>query len=297
MRASRRASAIRERRRPVLKRWPLVPPLYRMRRYSEDPWRASGWRLLDGLGVRWRRTHRGLPHAGGRATTPGVHQLHVGGRPAAPKGRQPHHRDPDGATPTRLRPATCRSSRADVDMTCFPAVVLQQPGPGGATHAAAAARPAPPEPPSSRRWCSRRMRRFGVTTMSGPRPAYLTRVARHIRRRRRRAGPPPCAASWPAARPVPRRLCELLVKGVSRAPRCSCLRVHRGRADRARARPRRCATHTGEGPARGARPVQEVELEVVTLPDRIEREVGPPARSPPRGTARWARWLVRRAAT
>ncbi|MFL5883758.1 MAG: AMP-binding protein, partial [Thermoleophilaceae bacterium] len=244
----------------VMKRWPLVPPLWRMRRYSVDRARP-GVRVLDGLaGDGGAAVSAGFPRLV-EGDTPGVISF-TSGTSGRAKGANrttgilmaQHHAL---ARDLPLEPG-------DVDMTCFPAVVLHNLACGVTTVLPPLdlRHPATVDPPL----VTEAMRRFSVTTMTGA-PAYLTKLARHIVD----SGEPPSTVRRVVAggAPVPRRLCELLIEAFPRAEvvvvygSTEAEPISHVHAEEVRDRP-------GEGLLVGA-PVAEIELEVLTLPDSIER--------------------------
>jgi acyl-CoA synthetase (AMP-forming)/AMP-acid ligase II len=234
----------------VLRRWPLVPPLWRVRRY------AAG--SLDGLAA----SGSDVDLLSGRASDPAIISFTSGSTGRA-KGviRTLGILDAQHAALSAHMPLDV----SDVDMTCFPAVVLHNLACGVTTMLPPVDLRTPALVDPAR--CLDLMRSSGVTTLSCA-PAFMDRLAGYG-----------AASGW-----LP-RLRRIVVGGapvspamasswLSAAPDASIL-VAYGSTEAepiAHVDARSVAADAGEGVLVGE-PVDEVSVVLAALPDRVDGPV------------------------
>jgi acyl-CoA synthetase (AMP-forming)/AMP-acid ligase II len=240
----------------ALRRWPLTPPLIRMRRYAVDRPRV-GVRPLSEL-------FDGRDQASFIDSAPddsGLISFTSGtsGRAKGANRTQAILRAQHGALSRHLP-----YSDGDVDMPCFPAAVLHNLACGvtSVLPPVDLRRPASIQPGSA----IAAIRRFNVTTLSGA-PAYLERIATHLIASHQ--SPPPVRRVLVGGAPVNRRLASRLLDAFPSAD----VRIVYGSTEAepiAHIEAREVVDSLGEGILVGP-PVPEIDLKLVVLPERIDR--------------------------
>ena len=241
----------------ALRRWPLVPPLMRMRRYAIDGAplgvRAFG-ELLGGPG------DLPQPRAG---ETPGVISFTSGSTGRA-KGVVRTHAVLLGQHAGLAEMFPVRPD--DIDMTCFPAVVLHNLMSGIATVLPPVdlRRPWEGDPES----VLRTIETWSVTTLSGA-PAYVERLADEVISSGRR--PESLRLVVVGGAPVPRTLCARVLEAF---PGADCV-VAYGATEAepiAHVGMREVLEGDGDGLLVGA-PAPGREVVLASFPDRVESEL------------------------
>ncbi|MFL5910393.1 MAG: AMP-binding protein [Gaiellaceae bacterium] len=241
----------------ALRRWPLVPPLVRMRRYAVDgaPWGVRAFHELLGDPAE-------LPQPPAD-DTPGVISFTSGSTGRA-KGVIRTHEVLLGQ---HVGIAAMLPARPDdVDMTCFPAVVLHNLMSGVATVL--------PPVDLRRPWAGdprtvlEAIETWGVTRLSGA-PAFIERLADEVASSDRRAESLRSVVVGGA--PVSRRLCARVLEAF---PDADCV-VAYGATEAepiAHVGMRDVLDSDGDGLLVGA-PAAGRELMLALLPDRVESEL------------------------
>jgi acyl-CoA synthetase (AMP-forming)/AMP-acid ligase II len=242
----------------ALRRWPLLPPLLRMRRYAVD---RPSW------GVRSLEELAGEPAA---LADPGDDDPLIISFTSGSSGRA------KGVVRTHgeLRAQHEALGRhfplapGDVDMPAFPAMVLHNLCSGVVTVIPPVdlRRPGAADPVA----LVEAVRRHGVTTLSGA-PAYLGRLADHLEATGDRL--PGVRRILAGGAPVPRRLCSRLVELFPEAETTVVYGATEAEPI-AHVAMREVVATDGDGHLVGP-PVPEVEAQLVGLPERLERELRP----------------------